>query len=105
MEVLNDIADLERLPGPLHLAIGVFDGVHLGHQAVINSAKESAASIGGTSVVVTFDPHPVQVLSPQNAPRLLTASAHKLSILDRVMRIDSVLLISFSREFSEQTGE
>jgi riboflavin kinase/FMN adenylyltransferase len=54
MEVLNDIADLERLSGPLHLAIGVFDGVHLGHQAVINAAKESAASTGGTSVVVTL---------------------------------------------------
>ena len=105
MEILNDIADLERLSGPLHLAIGVFDGVHLGHQAVINAAKESAASTGGTSVVVTFDPHPVQVLSPQNAPRLLTASAHKLSILDRVLKIDSALFISFSRKFSEQTGE
>jgi riboflavin kinase/FMN adenylyltransferase len=105
MEVLYDIADLERLPGPLHLAIGVFDGVHLGHQAVIQAAKDSAASIGGTSVVVTFDPHPVQVLSPQNAPRLLTASAHKLSILDRFMKVDSALFISFNREFSEQTGE
>lgn len=58
MEVLFDIADLKRLPGPLHLAIGVFDGVHCGHQTVIEAAKSSASEDGGSVVVVTFDPHP-----------------------------------------------
>jgi len=104
MEVLYDIADLKRLHGPLHFAIGVFDGVHLGHKAVIEAARASAKE-GGTAVVVTFDPHPVQVLSPRNAPRLLTASAHKLFLLDRVLKVDSVLIVSFNLEFSEQTGE
>lgn len=104
MEVLYDIADLRRLPGPLHFAIGVFDGVHQGHRAVIDAALASAEE-GGSAVVVTFDPHPVQVLSPRNAPRLLTASAHKLFLLERMLKVDSVLIVNFDRAFSEQTGE
>ncbi|MDF1824507.1 MAG: bifunctional riboflavin kinase/FAD synthetase [Verrucomicrobiales bacterium] len=105
MEVLFNIADLNRLPGPLHLAIGVFDGVHLGHQAVIEAAKESAAAQGGSVVVVTFDPHPVEVLSPRSAPRLLTAPRHKLVLFERELGIQQVLVVPFDGEFAEQTGE
>lgn len=105
MEILADIAELKRLKGPLHLAIGVFDGVHLGHQAVIRAAQQSAAEKGGTVVVVTFDPHPIEVLSPGNAPRMLTASGHKLTILERQLGVRQVLVVPFTREFAEQTGE
>lgn len=105
MEVLFRIDDLRRLSGPLHLAIGVFDGVHLGHQAVIEAAKESAQAAGGTVVVVTFDPHPVEVLAPQSAPRLLTAPQHKLFLLKRVLGIRQVLVVPFDSEFAEQSGE
>jgi riboflavin kinase/FMN adenylyltransferase len=105
MDVLFDIADLSRVKGPLHLAIGVFDGLHLGHQAVIDRAKESARETGGTAVVVTFDPHPVEILSPRNAPRLLTAPAHKLHLLERLFGIDTVLVVRFDSEFSSRTGE
>ena len=105
MDVLFDIADLKRVPGPLHLAIGVFDGLHLGHQAVINEAKTSAAESGGTPVVVTFDPHPVEVLSPRNAPRLLTAPAHKIRLLHQKFGISHVLVISFNEDFASLTGE
>ena len=58
METLRSISELSRLPGPLFLAIGVFDGVHLGHQAVISTSAEHAKVANGTPVVVTFDPHP-----------------------------------------------
>ena len=61
MKVLHAIAELGSLPGPVFLAVGVFDGVHLGHQAVIRRALEDAKGAGGTAVVVTFDPHPVRV--------------------------------------------
>ena len=105
MELLTDIADLARVRGPLHLAIGVFDGVHRGHQAVVDAAKESAATSGGSVVVVTFDPHPIELLSPGNAPRLLTASAHKLHILERHLGVRHVLIVPFTREFADQTGE
>jgi riboflavin kinase/FMN adenylyltransferase len=105
MDVLFDIADLKRVPGPLHLAIGVFDGLHLGHQAVINEAKTSAAENGGTPVVVTFDPHPVEVLSPRNTPRLLTAPVHKIRLLHQKFGISHVLVIAFHEEFAALTGE
>lgn len=105
MDLIPDIADLQRVPGPLHLAIGVFDGVHLGHRAVIEAARESQQKIGGSVVVVTFDPHPIEVLSPRNAPRLLTASRHKLVILERNLGVNRVLVVPFDRDFAEQSGE
>jgi len=105
MDLLRHIGELNRLKGPLHLAIGVFDGLHLGHQAVIRAAQQSAAETGGTAVVVTFDPHPIEVLSPGNAPRMLTASAHKLILLQRQLGVSEVLVVAFDREFAEQTGE
>ena len=74
MRILHSIPELAELPGPVFLAIGVFDGVHLGHQAVISTAARHAAEAGGTAVVVTFDPHPMKILRPQESPRLLTAT-------------------------------
>src|SRR5947208_17165165 len=74
MEVLHSIVDLESLRGPLFLAIGVFDGVHLGHQGVISTATSHARSADGAPVVVTLNPHRVKVLRPHNEPDLLTAT-------------------------------
>lgn len=105
MQVLADIAELGGLAGPLHLAIGVFDGLHLGHRAVIEEARTSQAREGGTVVVVTFDPHPVEILAPDQAPRLLTDTPHKLLLLDREFGVRHVLLVRFDRDFARWTGE
>ena len=59
MEVLRSIPELERLPGPLFLAIGVFDGVHRGHQALLHAAVASARDLDATAVALTFDRHPI----------------------------------------------
>ena len=99
MRVLSSIADLTRLPGPLFLAIGVFDGVHLGHQAVLHRALDDAREIGGTAVAVTFDPHPVRVLRPEQAPRLLTSTPHKLQLI-RDLGVAHILLIPFDHAFA-----
>jgi riboflavin kinase/FMN adenylyltransferase len=104
MEVLPSIAELERLPGPLFLAIGVFDGVHLGHQAVISTSAKHADSAAGTPVVVTFDPHPARVLRPQDAPHLLTATQHKI-VLIRDLRVQHLLLIKFDKHFAATAPE
>ena len=64
MEILRSTTGLAQLDGPLFLAIGAFDGVHLGHQAVISTSARHAHSEDGTPVVVTFDPHPAKVLRP-----------------------------------------
>src|SRR5213082_4243326 len=104
MEVLRSIADLESLRGPLFLAIGVFDGVHLGHQAVISTATRHAGSADGAPLVVTFDPHPVKVLRPHNAPHLLTATQHKIALI-RDLGVEHLLVINFDKKFAATSPE
>lgn len=77
------------------LALGVFDGVHLGHQAVIDAAR-GAGLVG----VLTFDPHPVQVLAPDRAPRrILSNLEHKKRILESI-GVDFLVVIEFTEEFA-----
>jgi len=96
---LTATAQLADVSGPLSLAIGVFDGVHLGHQAVLARALSGAHRHGGSAVVVTFDPHPLRVLRPSQAPRLLTSTTHKLRLI-RSLGIEHLLIISFHPEFA-----
>src|SRR4030095_13770829 len=94
------IADLAALPGPVVLAIGVFDGVHPGHRAVIERALRDASGLGGTACVVTFDPHPARILRPEKAPHLLTSTAHKLRLI-RDLGVEHILVLPFTREFAD----
>jgi riboflavin kinase/FMN adenylyltransferase len=102
--LLHAIPDLAAVPGPVYLAIGVFDGVHLGHRAVLLRALADARAGGGTAVAVTFDPHPAKILRPQYAPRLLTASDHKLQLIHG-LGIETVLVIPFTAEFAATPPE
>ncbi|MDQ2867763.1 MAG: bifunctional riboflavin kinase/FAD synthetase [Verrucomicrobiota bacterium] len=104
MEILRSIVELAQLDGPLFLAIGVFDGVHLGHRAVISTSARHAHSADGTPVVVTFDPHPVKVLRPENAPHLITSTQHKIALI-RQLGVGHLLVIPFDREFAATTPE
>lgn len=104
MEILRSIPELERLRGPLFLAIGVFDGVHRGHQAVISTSAEHARAVNGTPVVVTFDPHPEKVLRPERAPHLLTATQHKITLI-RDLGVGNLLIINFDKRFATTEPE
>jgi riboflavin kinase/FMN adenylyltransferase len=104
MRVLRSISELAELSGPLFLAIGVFDGVHLGHQAVISTSAGHAKEAGGTAVVVTFDPHPVKVLRPRDAPHLLTATHHKISLI-RDLGVAHLLVLHFDHAFAATSPE
>ena len=104
MEILRSTSELSQLPGPIFLAIGVFDGVHRGHQAVICTSINHASAAGGTAVVVTFDPHPAKILRPKSAPHLLTATAHKLRLI-RDLGAAHLLVIPFTREFAATAPE
>lgn len=94
MKVLRSIAELADVPAPVVLAIGVFDGLHLGHRAVLSRALEEAAQRKGSAVALSFDPHPARVLRPENPPLLLTATEHKLRLLS-AMGFRETLLLSF----------
>jgi riboflavin kinase/FMN adenylyltransferase len=104
MEILRSIPELSRLSGPLFLAIGVFDGVHRGHQAVISTSADHAQAAKGTPVVVTFDPHPEKVLRPAAAPHLLTATQHKIALI-RDLGVRHLLLIAFDKKFAATEPE
>ena len=95
----NEDKQLPRLPS-LCLTLGIFDGVHLGHQKIIRRVIERAGQIGGKSCVVTFDPHPREVLVPETAPDLLTATQKKARLIE-ALGVDALCLIRFTQEFAE----
>lgn len=86
-------------PGPLHLAIGMFDGVHLGHQSVIEAAVHSARHSGGQAGVLTFWPHPSALFRPGNPTRLIMPVEIKRTVLAR-LGVDLVIEQNFSVEFA-----
>lgn len=104
MNVVRSIADLASLPGPIYLGIGVFDGVHLGHQAVIGHTLRAAESAGGTPVALTFDPHPATILRPGQAPPLLTSTRHKLRLLGE-LGVRQALIADFTASFAATPPE
>ncbi|MFK7909910.1 MAG: bifunctional riboflavin kinase/FAD synthetase [Akkermansiaceae bacterium] len=101
VKIVNQLEGLTEIKQPLHLALGVFDGVHIGHQAVIESAVTAANSDGGIAGVLTFDPHPIRVLAPQVAPqRILASLNHKQELLAN-LGVEILVVIPFTREFAE----
>jgi len=101
MKVLRSL-DEARASGALRgaaLAIGNFDGVHLGHQALVRLARERAGVHGAPSAVLTFDPHPVRVLRPEVAPPLLTPMSRRLELLAG-LGLDGAVVQPFDRAFA-----
>lgn len=84
----------EAEPRPRHVAIGTFDGVHLGHQAVID----------GADTVLTFDPHPLQVIHPEALPKLLTPFGIKRDLIEG-LGVRELVVIPFDREFARRSAE
>jgi len=109
LQLLHDQRD--QLPKTVSAAaaVGVFDGVHLGHQEVLQQVRSTAERLGLASAVVTFDTHPAHVVRPQNAPKLLTTLDQKLELLDKqgldyayVIEFDEVRASTRPEEFVEQ---
>jgi riboflavin kinase/FMN adenylyltransferase len=103
MSRLTRLEDLSDLPGPVALAIGVFDGVHRGHQEVIRAAVEHANQHRGTPVVMTFDPHPATVLNPSRVPPRLTVLEHQ-ERLTRELGVMDLLALPFDRAMAETSA-
>jgi riboflavin kinase/FMN adenylyltransferase len=104
MRIYRNIAEL---PPPSELprtvaAIGNFDGVHRGHQEIIGRVLERARTLRAQAIAVTFDPHPLALLHPEQAPKLITPIPERLRLLAQA-GIDAALVLPFTREFSMQT--
>jgi len=94
---LDDVT--ARPPAASVVTIGNFDGVHLGHRALLRGVVAAARERGAEAVVTTFDPHPMTVIHPDSAPPRLTTPAHRLALLEE-QGVDAVLVLPFTRELS-----
>jgi len=104
---MDPVRGLDALPpadGPTVVTVGFFDGVHVGHQAVLGRAVEEAARRGIRSVAVTFDRHPREILTPGREPRLLTTVERKAELIVAT-GIDMVVVLEFTESFSRWTAE
>ncbi len=103
MRVFQGFDELEKIPNPV-LTIGTFDGVHLGHQRIIQQLNEEAQKHGGESVLFTFYPHPRMVLFPDShGLKLLQTQVEKIEKLER-MGLQNVIVHPFTKEFSRLTA-
>src|ERR1044072_922344 len=92
----TDNAGIHR---PTVLTLGVFDGLHLGHQLIMKTVAERAKAIGAVLTVITFDPHPRAVLHPESAPPLLQTFDQKIEAFG-VLGIEQTIVVRFTPEFS-----
>jgi riboflavin kinase/FMN adenylyltransferase len=104
MQVFRHLDEIPAGYGPTVVSVGNFDGVHRAHQQVVHLMAERAAAIGGKAVVVTFEPHPLRILRPDVAPRLLTTLPAKLKLLEQT-HVDAVVVLPFTRDLSLMTAE
>ena len=104
MKILRAATELSPGSKKVCLAIGVFDGVHLGHQQIIRQTINDARQHEGIALVVTFDKHPNTVVAPDRVPPLIYSQPQKFRAIES-LGADALLVIRFDKEFSEQTGE
>jgi riboflavin kinase/FMN adenylyltransferase len=99
VEFVRGIEALPAADGPAVVTVGFFDGVHLGHQAVITRTVSLARNRGVPSIAVTFDRHPREVFAPGTEPRQLTSPARKAELI-AALGVDILLVLAFTEEFS-----
>jgi riboflavin kinase/FMN adenylyltransferase len=104
MQLLQRPSDLQSAGRKVCLAIGVFDGVHLGHQQVLRQAINDARQHEALAVAITFDRHPAAIVAPAHVPPLLYSLPQKIRAISRV-GVDAALVIEFTKEFSQKSGE
>lgn len=99
MKIIQGLEKLKSNYPNTVLTIGNFDGVHLGHQKIFSMVKKSAHRFKGTSMVMTFKPHPLKVLSPEREIKILTTFDEKAKLIERA-GIDVLLCVEFTKEFA-----
>jgi riboflavin kinase/FMN adenylyltransferase len=104
MNVIHHAADLDAANRKVCVALGVFDGVHLGHQQVIRHTLADAEQHEALSVVITFDKHPNAIVAPDRLPPSIYSLPQKLRAIAS-LGVDATWVINFNEDFSRQTGE
>lgn len=100
MKIIEDIENIKQPFKSAVITIGNFDGVHIGHQALFHEVIEKADSIGATSVAMTFDPHPIRILTQNDHPPLITLNEQKMELISR-SGLDVLICVPFSKEFAQ----
>ncbi|HXC35715.1 MAG TPA: FAD synthetase family protein, partial [Candidatus Acidoferrales bacterium] len=104
MNVVHSASELKTSGKRVCLAIGFFDGVHLGHQQIIRQTIADARQHDGVPLVLTFDRHPNAIVAPEKTPPLIYSLPQKLRTVES-LGIEHILLIRFDKQFSRQSGE
>lgn len=99
MRIVHKLAELKSLPGRSVLTIGNFDGVHLAHQKLLRTVVEVARAEGAAPAAVTFEPHPIKLLAPEHAPKLLTPLERKARLIEAT-GIERLVVLPFTRELA-----
>jgi riboflavin kinase/FMN adenylyltransferase len=103
MQVHRSIAQLPEFQNAV-VTIGTFDGVHRGHQKIIDALKSEAGRVGGETVIITFHPHPRKIVRPDEHLQLINTLDEKIGLLERA-GIDHLVIVPFTPEFSELTAD
>jgi riboflavin kinase/FMN adenylyltransferase len=104
MKIIDRLENITRPFKNAVITIGNFDGVHIGHQALFHEVVEKADVIGGTSIAMTFNPHPIRVLQKNNNPPLITLHEQKIELIERA-GIEVLICIPFTEQFASISAE
>lgn len=104
MLVIHDPLKQTDLPSSCVATVGNFDGMHIGHQAIVRGVVERARSLATPSVVITFHPHPLSVVAPDRVPVQILTLEQKEELLD-ALGVDALLVVPFTPEFSRWPAE
>lgn len=99
IEVIRGLEGLKEKYPNLVLTIGNFDGIHIGHQRILRRVVQRARELGGTPMAMSFDPHPVKVLTPERGLKLMTTNEEKARVMEAI-GIEKLLLVNFNLEFA-----
>jgi len=103
MKIIKDLAEIQRDKKSV-VTLGTFDGLHLGHQEIVDEVLRKSREIDGRSFLLTFDPHPRKVIPGRNDVKLLSTLEEKISILEK-LSLENLFVVNFTAEFSKQTPE
>jgi riboflavin kinase/FMN adenylyltransferase len=105
MQVVTDLVGLTPPPNGSVVTIGAYDGVHLGHQAVLRLVRDLADARGLTATCLTFDRHPAEVVRPESAPKVLTTLDQKLELIEATGYVDLTCVLTFDEARSREPAE